>query len=110
MAMKDACNTFRILLERTVEVHLCANTVGRFRREIRTMGLLKKLVAVERGDCIFIDELMTKYSAFEHSQSDETPTHLPEPDELIADATALRDWINLFDKRAKDAAEDNAAA
>ncbi|MDQ3286901.1 MAG: AAA family ATPase [Pseudomonadota bacterium] len=109
MAMKDACSTFRILLERTVEVHLCANIVGRFRREIKTMGLLKKLVAVKSEDCILLDELMTKYSAFEHSQSDETPTHLPEPDDLIADATALREWIIKFDKRAQEAADTKAA-
>lgn len=110
MALKDACSTFRILLERTVEVHLCANIVGRFRREIKTMGLLKRLVAVQPDDCIFIDDLMTKYSAFEHSQSDETPTHLPEPDDLIADATALRDWIIAFEKRAQQAADGKAAA
>lgn len=53
---------------------------------------------------------MTKYSAFEHSQSDETPTHLPEPDDLIADATALRDWIVAFDKRAQEAVDSKAAA
>ncbi|HAY43448.1 MAG TPA: chromosome segregation protein SMC [Micrococcaceae bacterium] len=38
MALKDACSTFRILVERTVEIHRCANIVGRFRREIKTMG------------------------------------------------------------------------
>lgn len=110
MALKDACSTFRILVERTVEIHLCANIVGRFRREIKTMGLLKKLVAIEPADCIFIDDLMSKYSAFEHSQPDETPTHLPDPDEIIADATALRAWIDDFEKRAKSAAEGKAAA
>lgn len=109
MALKEACSTFRILVERTVEIHLCANIVGRFRREIKTMGLLKRLVVVEPADCIFIDDLMSKYSAFEHSQSDETPTHLPDPDEIIADATKLRTWIDDFEKRAKSAAEGKAA-
>ncbi|MGQ7244005.1 AAA family ATPase [Salinicola sp. V024] len=104
MALKDACSTFRILVERTVEVHLCANIVGRFRREIKTMGVLKKLAAIEPADCIVIDDLMSKYSAFEHSQPDETPTHLPDIDEIIADASKLRDWINDFDKRTKTAA------
>lgn len=110
MALKDACSTFRILVERAVESHLCANIVGRFRREIRTMGVLKKLVAIESSDCIFIDDLMSKYSAFEHSQPDETPTHLPDPDEIITDATALRAWIDDFEKRAKSAAEGRTAA
>lgn len=110
MALKDACSTFRILVERTVEIHLCANIVGRFRREIKTMGVLKRLVAIEPADCIFIDDLMSKYSAFEQSQPDETPTHLPDPDEIIADATALRAWIDDFEKRAKSAAEGRAVA
>lgn len=73
------------------------------------MGLLKKLVAVKSEDCIFIDDLTTKYSAFEYSQSDEAPTHLPEPDDLIADATVLRDCIIAFDKRAQEAADTKAA-
>lgn len=110
MALKDACSTFRILVERTVEIHLCANIVGRFRREIKTMGVLRKLVAIEPSDCIFIDDLMSKYSAFEHSQPDETPIHLPDPDEIIADASALRAWIDDFEKRAKSAAEGRTAA
>ncbi len=109
MALKVACSTFRILVERTVEIHLCANIVGRFRREIKTMGVLKKLVAIELADCIFIDDLMSKYSAFEHSQPDETPTHLPDPDEIIADAIALRAWIDDFEKRAKSATTGIAA-
>lgn len=108
-AMKDACSNFRILVERTVEIHLCANIVGRFRREIKTMGVLKKLAAIETKDCIFIDDLMSKYSAYEHSQPEETPTHLPDPDEIITDATTLRAWIDDFEKRAKNAAEGKAA-
>lgn len=110
MALKDACSTFRILVERTVEIHLCANIVGRFRREIKTMGLLKKLAAIEPSDCIFIDDSMSKYSAFEHSQPDETPTHLPDPDEIITDATELRAWIDDFGKRAKNTTERKASA
>jgi energy-coupling factor transporter ATP-binding protein EcfA2/Mrp family chromosome partitioning ATPase len=110
MALKDACSTLRILVERTVEVHLCANVVGRFRREIKTMGVLKRLAAIEPTDCIFIDDLMSKYSAFEHSQSDETPTHLPEPDEIITDAGALRAWIDDFEKRGKGAVEAKPSA
>lgn len=110
MALKDACSTFRILVERTVEIHLCAAIVERFRRDIKTKGVLKRLVAIEPSDCMFIDDLMSKYSAFEHSQPDETPTHLPDPDEIIADATRLRTWIDDFETRAKSAAEGQAAA
>lgn len=105
MALKDACSTFRILVERTVEIHLCASIVIRFRREIKTMGVLKSLAAIELADCILIDDLMSKYSAFEHSQPDEAPTHLPAADEIIADANALLEWIADFEGRAKSVRE-----
>ena len=51
-----------------------------------------------------INGMMTKYSAFEHSQPTETPTWLPDPDELLVDVQAMLDWIKAFDKRAKEAA------
>jgi hypothetical protein len=37
-----------------------------------------------------IDELMTKYSRYEHSQPNEAPVPLPEPDEIADDLTRLQ--------------------
>lgn len=97
--IKDACSNFRILVERTVEENLCSEVVLRFRREIQTAGRLKKLAAINAGDCGLINDMMTKYSAFEHSQSSETPTWLPDPDELLADIKTMQEWIVEFSKR-----------
>lgn len=103
IAIKDACSNFRILVERTVEDHLCSKVVLRYRREIMTVNLLRRLAAIEPADCAIINDLMTKYSAFEHSQSSETPSWLPDPDELLNDINAMLAWIDDFDKRAKAA-------
>jgi hypothetical protein len=46
-----------------------------------------------------IDELMTKYSRYEHSQPDEAPVPLPEPDEIAADLTRLQIWLKEFSER-----------
>lgn len=97
--IKDACSNFRILVERTVEEHLCSEVVVRFRREIQTAGRLRKLAEINVQDCGLINDMMTKYSAFEHSQAMDTPTWLPEPDELLADIKTMRDWIADFSKR-----------
>ncbi len=106
LALKDACSNFRILVERSVEDHLCSGIINRYRREILTMGKLKRLSAIDPDDCSIINDMMTKYSAFEHSQPTETPTFLPDPDELLEDIQAMLSWIKNFDKRAEYAAEN----
>ncbi|MFI5298650.1 MAG: chromosome segregation protein SMC [Polyangiales bacterium] len=98
-AMKAACSDFRILIERTVEKVLVGDIVSRFRRSIQTLGRIGTLAKVSHRDCEYIDDLMTKYSCFEHSQSDEVSTWLPEPDEFNTDVTALLTWIRDFEKR-----------
>ena len=42
---------------------------------------------------------MTKYSCFEHSQSNEAPVEVPVPDELKTDIELLIGWHNEFTKR-----------
>ncbi|WP_239669950.1 hypothetical protein [Stenotrophomonas maltophilia] len=103
--LRNACSNFRILVERSVEEHLLFGMVMRYRREIKTMGHLKKLTAIRIEDCELIDGMMSKYSAFEHSQPMETPAWLPEIEELIADASSVQAWIKPFEARAKAAAE-----
>jgi hypothetical protein len=46
-----------------------------------------------------IDELMTKYSRYEHSQPNEAPVPLPEPDDIAADLTRLQVWLKEFSER-----------
>jgi len=103
--LRNACSNFRVLVERAVEEHLLFGMVLRYRREVKTMGHLKRLTAIRLEDCELIDGMMSKYSAFEHSQPMETPVWLPEADELIADAELVHAWIKPFMARADDVAK-----
>jgi len=97
---KAICSDFRIVLERMIEADLLADVVQRFRRAITTQGKLEKLPKITPEDCRLFDELMTKYSRYEHSQPNEAPVVLPDPDELKADLESLRDWRTSFIARA----------
>lgn len=96
---KALCRDIRIIIERLIEKDLLADVVQRFRRQIKTMGKLKLVAKVTSEDCEFIDELMTKYSHYEHSQPEEAPIELPEPDELKEDLNRLKNWLDEFSSR-----------
>jgi energy-coupling factor transporter ATP-binding protein EcfA2 len=103
LATKGICSNFRIILERVVENHLCAGVVIRFRRDVQTRNRIFRLAAIEPQDCQLVDEKMTKYSAFEHSQANETPGPLPNHAELLADVEAVKTWLAEFlDRMKKD--------
>lgn len=94
------CSDFRILLERMIECELLADVVQRFRRAVNTQGKLDKLARITSEDCKLFDDLMAKYSRYEHSHSNEAPVTLPAPDELKTDMEALQSWRDAFVKRA----------
>ncbi len=96
---KALCSDFRILLERMIECELIADVVQRYRRAINTMGKIGNLAKISEADCTYFDDLMTKYSRYEHSQPLEAPVPLPEPHELETDFTALKNWQTEFKKR-----------
>ncbi len=96
---KALCSDFRILLERMIECELIADVVQRYRRAIKTMGKIGNLAKISEADCKYFDDLMTKYSRYEHSQPLEAPVQLPEPDELEADFNALKNWQAEFNNR-----------
>ncbi len=96
---KSLCSEFRILLERMVEYELMSDVVQRYRRAINTMGKIGNLAKISEADCKYFDDLMTKYSRYEHSQPLEAPVQLPEPDELETDFNELKNWQAEFKKR-----------
>jgi hypothetical protein len=96
---KAICGDIRITLERLIEFELLADVVQRFRRPINTIGKIEKLARINSADCRLFDELMTKYSRYEHAQPDEAPVPLPEPDELETDLKNLKTWLDEFDSR-----------
>jgi hypothetical protein len=93
------CSDFRKLLERTVEDDLVNGVVKRHRRSITTDNRLMGLANINADDCRFMDDLMTKYSSYEHSQSQEVPVFIPDEPELRLDLIALKDWRTEFDSR-----------
>lgn len=99
---QGVCSDFRKLLERTVEDDLLNEVVKRHRRSVTTDNRLGALSQIEAADCQLIDNLMTKYSCFEHSQSHEVPVFIPEEPELRADIEALKQWRTSFTERRKN--------
>lgn len=96
---KAICSDVRILVERLVEDTLLNEVVRRFRRAVHTQNKIGGLAKIIPEDCQMIDELMTKYSRYEHSQPNEAPVPLPEPDDIAADLTRLRVWLKEFSER-----------
>lgn len=94
------CSDFRKLMERMVEIVLLADVVQRHRRAINTMGKVQKLAKIKKEDCDLVDKMMTKYSCYEHSQSNEAPGTLPSPDDLEKDIKEVLDWHKEFSRRA----------
>lgn len=93
---KSLCSDFRIVLERLVEIVLLADVVQRFRRAINTLGKLQKLTRITKEDVDLIEQMMTKYSIYEHSQPIETPVQPPSPDDLKADLERVIGWHDAF--------------
>ncbi len=86
------CSDFRKLVERTVEEDLLNKVVLRHRRSVTTDGRLSGIREISAEDCKLIDDLMTKYSCYEHSQSVEVAVLIPEEPELRTDIESLKTW------------------
>ena len=96
--LKAICGDFRILIERSIEKVMLHGIIERFRRSIQTTQIIS-LAKINSNDCALIDTMMTKYSKFEHSQSDELVGILPTISELKTDLENVITWINEFEKR-----------
>lgn len=90
----NICQEFRNVVEKSVEDILINEVVKRFRRDIQTKNRLNKLAEISEDDCKLIDSLMTKYSYYDHSMSDETPLQEITFEELECDLNALKEWIS----------------
>ena len=100
----------RILVERMVEDTLLNKVVCRFRRAVHAQKKIASLAKIKPEDCQLIDEFMTKYSRYEHSQPSEAPVPLPEPDEIAADLTRLQAWLSEFSGREIPHTDDESFA
>lgn len=96
---KMLCSDIRIVVERIVECDFLADVVQRYRRAINTMGKVDKLAKIKKEDCDLINDFMTKYSYYEHSQPGETPIEIPDPSLIEKDVDTLLAWLDEFNKR-----------
>lgn len=96
---KALCSDIRILVERIVELDFLADVIQRYRRAVNTMGKVHNLAKIKKEDCDLVNDFMTRYSCYEHSQPTETPIQIPEPTELEKDVDDLLKWLNEFNNR-----------
>lgn len=96
---KGVCSDLRIVVEKCIESELINDVITRFRRPINTIGKLGALAKIQKSDCDLMDDLMTRYSIFEHSQSEEFPAPIPDVVQIETDVNNLAKWIDEFSKR-----------
>jgi len=96
---KALCSDIRILVERIVELDFLADVIQRYRRAVNTMGKIQKLAKIQKEDCDIVNDFMTQYSCYEHSQPTETPIEIPEPAEIEKDVDKLLQWLTEFNSR-----------
>lgn len=96
---KALCSDIRILVERIVELDFLADVIQRYRRAVNTMGKVQKLAKIKKEDCDLVNDFMTRYSFYEHSQPTETPVEIPEPNEIEKDVDNLLTWLTEFNRR-----------
>ncbi|WP_277639713.1 AAA family ATPase [Bacteroides graminisolvens] len=96
---KALCSDIRILVERIVEIDFLADVIQRYRRAVNTMGKVEKLAKIKKEDCDLINDFMTRYSCYEHSQPSESPVEIPQPVALEKDIDKLLIWLTEFNNR-----------
>jgi hypothetical protein len=98
---KGLCSEIRILIEQIVEKDLLNEVIRRFNPDVQTKGKIHSIARITEDDCKFIDDYMTQYSRYEHSQPEEAPVELPQPHEIESDLNAIRKFIADIQKRNK---------
>jgi len=93
------CQQIRIHVEKSVEDSLLNGIVLRYRKDVQTNNRIKWLSAINEDDCKLIDEMMTKYSYYDHSMSDELPLQEFSLTEIEEDLDRIIGWLEEIKKR-----------
>ncbi|MBW1938616.1 MAG: AAA family ATPase [Deltaproteobacteria bacterium] len=83
-------NKFRITIERVVEEVYVNDVVARYKWNVTTKGKIGQIGKISPEDCIFIDDMMDKYSTPLHDPGTETPPPPPELEEIETDLLNLK--------------------
>lgn len=86
------CQQFRNCVEKSVEEFLIGEVVMRFRKDVQTRRI-KYLHTITQEDCDTVDAMMTKYSAYDHSMSSETPLIEFDISEIEEDMNKFSQWL-----------------
>ena len=93
--IKALCSKLRIIVEHGIETDLLQSIVTRFGYSVGSLKV-RLLYNVKEDDIAVFEKMMTKYSAYEHSQSLERPVALPELSDIEADIESLLGWCKDF--------------
>lgn len=100
--IQSLCSDFRKIIEQGIETDLLQKIVTRFGYSVNSLRL-RYLYEITKEDIDKFDNMMTKYSAFEHSQSTERPINLPEVSEIETDIDDMLNWCKNFKKKCENA-------
>lgn len=103
----DAYFRLRMTWERAVEEVLLREVILRFRKGVETQRLAG--VVVDDEDYAQVNAGMTKCSNYAHDKALLGGVAVPDPDELLADITALETWRTQIDKRSVETAKKRKA-
>lgn len=92
------CQQIRIAVEKSIEDILLNGVVVRWRRAIHTLNKLDVLADISPEDCEIIDDMMTKYSYYDHSMGDDTPLINFTVEEIEQDLEKFAQWISVKKK------------
>lgn len=103
----DAYFRLRMAWERTVEEVLLHQVILRFRKGVETQRLAA--VVVDDEDYAQVNAGMAKCSNYAHDKAQMGGVAVPDPNELLADITALETWRAHVDKRGQETAKKRKA-
>ena len=95
------CQQIRIYVEKSVEDTLINGVVQRYRKDVQTYNRISWLSQITDDDCKLVDEMMTKYSYYDHSMSDEMPLQEYPLSEIETDLDKLIVWLGDITQRQK---------
>ena len=86
-------------VEKSIEDTLLNGIVMRHRKSVQTQGRIMWLSEITQNDCKIIDDMMTKYSYYDHSMSDDAPLQEFTLEEIEQDVECLINWLTGVNKR-----------
>lgn len=93
--------TFRTMVEKSIEDVLTEGVISRFNPVIHSNNV-RNLALITEKDCQIIESMMSKYSFYAHSHSEEKPISEIDLEDLEKDLTSYNEWFLSFNKRKKD--------